>query len=157
MSDRDTPPPSIQTAAAAEQLAAHFSDVMDGLLRLLDEETELVRAGKISELIRLERTKAEMARLYMADAVSVKANRATLAKLAPAAFKSLREKHDEFHALLKINLAVLATAHAVSEGIIRGVADRMARKATPTTYGMSGRANAPSARQAQPFTVARSL
>jgi hypothetical protein len=37
--------------------------------------------------------------------------------------RELRRKHDELHALLRINLTVLATAHAVSEGIIRGVAE----------------------------------
>ena len=34
---------------------------------------------------------------------------------------TLHRHHDTFRAMLQINLTVLATAHAVSEGIVRGV------------------------------------
>ena len=57
----------------------------------------------------------------------------------------------KFRALLQINLTVLATAHAVSEGIMRGVSDELARKAAPQTYGATGRANAPGPSAAQPL------
>ena len=53
---------------------------------------------------------------------------------------TLRQRHDLFHALLQINLTVLATAHAVSEGIMRGVHEEVTRKSVPQTYGASGRA-----------------
>ena len=49
---------------------------------------------------------------------------------------------------------MLATAHAVSEGIIRGVAGEMARQTAPKTYGMSGRPNAPRM-QAVPLALSR--
>jgi hypothetical protein len=52
---------------------------------------------------------------------------------------------------------VLATAHAVSEGIVRGVSDELARKAAPQTYGSSGRANAPGKSATAPLAVSRSL
>jgi len=58
---------------------------------------------------------------------------------------------------LQINLTVLATAHAVSEGIVRGVSAEMAQKSAPQTYGASGRHNLPNARHAQPMAVSRSL
>ena len=50
-----------------------------------------------------------------------------------------------FNALLQINLTVLATAHAVSEGLIRGAHAEVARKNAPQTYG----ARAARARRAQ--------
>ena len=55
------------------------------------------------------------------------------------------------------NLTVLATAHAVSESIMRGVSTELARKATPQGYGASGRATAPAASSQQPLTVSRVL
>ena len=55
----------------------------------------------------------------------------------------LRQRHDLFRAVLQMNLTVLATAHAVSESIMRGVSAELARKATPQAYGASGRATAP--------------
>jgi hypothetical protein len=51
----------------------------------------------------------------------------------------------------------LATAHAVSEGLVRGVSGELARKAAPQTYGASGRANAPDPRKAVPLAVSRVL
>ena len=62
-----------------------------------------------------------------------------------------------FRPLLQTNLTVLATAHAVSEGIIRGVSGELARKRTPSTYGASGRANGPAAKASQPLAFSRTL
>src|SRR5712691_10859134 len=135
----------IRSAAEAAALIGHLADVMGSLLEILDQETTLVRAGHISEVGRIEPRKAELARLYLADAALVKANGVYLARELPQQLEELRRRHDDFHALLQINLAVLATAHAVSEGIIRGVAGELARKAAPQTYGVSGRASTPGA------------
>jgi hypothetical protein len=52
---------------------------------------------------------------------------------------------------------VLATAHAVSEGIIRGVSGEMARRQTPSTYGASGRTNTPGPKTAPPIAISRTL
>jgi hypothetical protein len=150
------PSPPIDTLAAAECLIGHLGNVMDALLAHVERETELVREGRISEVARLEPSKAELARLYMADAALVKAHSAFLALKLPARMEELRRRHDTFQALLQINLTVLATAHAVSEGIIRGVAGEMARQTAPKTYGMSGRTNAPRT-QAVPVALSRSL
>ena len=57
----------------------------------------------------------------------------------PREIDALRQRHDVFHALLQINLTVLATAHAVSEGIMRGVSEEVnAQDRRRSTYGASG-------------------
>jgi len=145
----------IDSVSAGEQLITHMGDVMETLLVLIEQETELVRAGRLSDVARLEPSKAELARLYMADCALVKAHSAFLALKLPAMVDTLRRRHDTFQALLQINLTVLATAHAVSEGIIRGVAGELARSTAPKTYGMSGRTNAPRVGQVQPVALSR--
>lgn len=147
----------IATVTEAAQLIGHLAEVMASLLEILDEETELVRAGRISEIARIEPMKSELARLYLADAALIKANGIFMARSLPEEFDEMRRHHAEFHAQLQINLAVLATAHAVSEGIIRGVAGELARKAAPQTYGVTGRATAPGANACQPVAVSRRL
>jgi hypothetical protein len=57
----------------------------------------------------------------------------------------------------QLDVTVLATAHAVSEGIIRGVSGELARKQAPSTYGADGRAQAPSTKSSQPLAPSRSL
>jgi len=148
---------AIQSAADAEALIGHFGDVMASLLHILEEETQLVRAGRISEVARIEPEKADLARRYLADAALVKGNGSYLARELPQEFDALRQQHDDFRALLDINLAVLATAHAVSEGIIRGVAGELARKAAPHTYAATGRPTVSTARAAQPISLSRTI
>ena len=138
-------------------LIVHLSGVMDELLAVIEKETALVRAGKLSEAARLSEIKGQLAQAYMTDAGRLKAEPGMAAHLAPGEIDDLRRRHDLFHALLQINLTVLATAHAVSEGIMRGVHDEVARKAAPQTYGASGRPAAPPRSSAQPLTVSRVL
>ena len=149
--------PPIATTAEAAQLFGHIAEVMTALLEILEEETDLVRAGRISEVSRIEPRKSELARLYVAAAGLVKANGLYLARALPQEFDQLRRRHEHFQALLQINLAVLATAHAVSEGIIRGAAGELARKAAPQTYGVSGRASSPAVSACPPVAVSRRL
>ena len=58
--------------------------------------------------------------------------------------------------MLQVNLTVLATAHAVSEGIIHGVNAEMQRRNLPNTSS-AGRRVAPGPRHITPMAVSRSL
>jgi hypothetical protein len=151
------PASPITTAAEAEDVIGHFLKIMDALLATVEEETNLVRAGRLRAVTRLEQPKAELARLYIADLLRLRANQNYLTQAVPETMHDLRRRHDTFRALLQINLTVLATAHAVSEGIVRGVSSELARKSAPQTYGASGRPSAPRARTGQPLAVSRSL
>lgn len=150
-------PPPIATKAEAENLIRHLLAAMDALVATVEQETTLVRAGKLREAGALEATKAELGRLYAADTAQVKANLPVLSKQVPELLAALRKQHDTFNALLQINLTVLATAHAVSEGLIRGVHSEVARKNAPQTYGSSGRTSAPPRSMATPVSVSRTL
>lgn len=148
-------PPTLRTTADAESLCSHLIGVMTAMTALLDQETGLVEAGRLGEASRLGPQKAELAKLYLIDAAAVKANAGFLARQVPDRSGELRRRHEEFQPRLKLNLAVLATAHAVTEGIIRGAASALARKAAPKTYGSSGRPIGSPARAAPPIAVCR--
>jgi len=155
-----TPAPNTTTPAGKAEviaLIAHLSGVMDELLAVIEKETQLVRAGKLSEAAQLSQTKTDLAAAYMTDASRLKANPGMIAQLGGSEVDALRQQHDLFHALLQINLTVLATAHAVSEGIMRGVHEEVTRKAAPQTSGASGRHSAPPRSASQPLTVSRVL
>ena len=95
--------------------------------------------------------------MYVADTARIKASQIYLDRVRPAMAKELRQRHDLFRAVLQMNLTVLATAHAVSESIMRGVSSELARKATPQAYGASGCATTPTAGAMQPLTLSRVL
>lgn len=145
------------TTATPGELIAKLTGLMGQIIALVEKETELVRAGKLTEASKLEPQKTELSGQYLAIAGQIKAAQPQLTKTMPGELQALRHRHEEFHAILQMNLTVLATAHAVSEGIMRGVSTELARKASPQTYGASGQHSTPSPRTAQPLTVSRVL
>jgi hypothetical protein len=165
MTSTVTPAAAQQTSSSApvassnemEGLIAHLVAVMDTMLDLVEEETNLVRAGKLSAAARLVPSKNELSQLYFADTQRLRSSQSYLAQTAPNLLAVLRKRHDIFQAVLQMNLTVLATAHAVSEGIMRGVSDELARKSAPTAYGASGRTIAPHSRHAPTLALSRVL
>ena len=149
--------PAAASAADARKLAESLMDVMSALLQVIERETELVRAGKLKEAMKLEPQKTEMSRRYVSVVGQMKASQKYLSQQAPDLLKTLHRHHDVFRSMLQVNLTVLATAHAVSENIVRGVNTEMARKSMPNTYTAAGRRSAPSPRQTTPLSVSRSL
>lgn len=154
-----TPAPvsRIETVADGERLIAVVADLLDSLRLVVEEETELVRNGRIAHASRLGAQKQEIAGHYFAATERVKANTKFLAANLGEQLDELRRRHDTFRPLLQMNLTVLATVHAVSEGVIRGVAGELTRKAAPQTYGTSGRPTAPPPDAAKPLTLSRML
>lgn len=150
-------PLTIESTGEAQRVIAQLDAVMQRLLALVQEETALLRNGKLHDAIKYAVEKAELAGRYLADTERLKASRNFLARAVPSALPALQKRHQDFQALLSINLTVLATAHAVSESIIRGVSDELTRKRAPSTYGATGRASTLSPRASQPLAVSRAL
>src|SRR5882724_103019 len=135
--------PVASTATEARKLAEDMMDVMSALLGVIERETELVRAGKVREAMRLEEEKSALSRRYMVAVEHLKTAQKYLAQVSPELLATLRRHHDTFRAMLQINLTVLATAHAVSEGIVRGVNTEIQRRNIPNTYTAAGQRAAP--------------
>jgi len=112
---------SASTPGDARKLAENMMDVMSALLGVIERETELVRAGMLREAMALEPQKTDLSRRYVSAVGQLKASQKYLSQTAPELLTTLHRHHDTFRAMLQINLTVLATAHAVSESIIRGV------------------------------------
>jgi hypothetical protein len=151
------PRPPITTPLEARKLAEEMLDVMTKLLAVVERETELVRAGKVREAMRLEEQKTELTGRYVTAVETMRMAQKHLSQVAPELLAALKRHHDTFRAMLQINLTVLATAHAVSEGIVRGVNAEIQRKNIPNTYTASGQRAVPGPRNITPLSVSRSL
>jgi hypothetical protein len=153
---RETPAP-ILNAGDARKLAENLMDVMSALLGIIERETELVRAGKVAAAMALEPNKTDLSRRYVSAVERLKAGQPFLSQTAPELLTTLHRHHDVFRAMLQINLTVLATAHAVSESIVRGVNAEIQRRNIPNTYTAAGRRAAPGPRHITPLALSRSL
>src|ERR1700687_2724434 len=149
--------PSASTSTDARKLAENLMDVMSALLGVIERETELVRAGKLREALAFEPQKSELSRRYVNAVGQLKASQEYLSQTAPELLHTLHRHHDVFRAMLQITLTVLATAHAVSESIVRGVNTEIQSRNIPNTYTSAGRRAAPGPRHMTPLAVSRSL
>jgi hypothetical protein len=151
-------PVPVASAEEAQRLAVHLIESLDALMGVVRQETDHLRSGRLAAAGKLFAAKGELAQSYVVDALRLRTSQPNLSRLLPAdQLEALGQRHERFRALLQNNLTVLATAHAVSEGIVRGVSGEMARKAVPQTYGASGRAVAPPKSAAQPLALSRTL
>jgi hypothetical protein len=147
----------IANPSEAREVVGRIGDTMDALQGVVEEETKLLRAGRLREAAKLAPKKSDLAQLYAADTARLKASGSYLEQNLPSALGALKQRHHDFRALLQTNLTVLATAHAVSEGIMRKLSEEINRKMSPQVYGASGRTSAPKPQTFQPLTLSRVL
>ncbi len=151
----------IDSPEEARRLAAGVLETLATLAQLIGEETQLMKDGKIRDALDREARKAELAGLYMRGLETVKANAIALARFAPDEVKRLKGAHLEFSDLLQTNQAVLATARAVSETIVRDLAKDAGRVNRPQGYAASGYGGAvqpaPAPRTAGPIVLSKTL
>jgi len=149
--------PSVANVAEARQLANELLEAMKALLELLERETALVRAGKIAEALRMDTQKAALSKRYVDSVTLLKGSHVFMKRATPDLLTALRRHHETFRAMLQVNLTVLATAHAVTEGVIRGVNTEVQRKRAPSTYTAAGLRATPNPRHAAPLAISRTL
>jgi hypothetical protein len=147
----------ITTAVEAEQAIDDLAVLIEKLAGVIAQETALIHAGRIRNASALEPTKAELAGRLFTTSQRLKAAATLLKQTAPARRAAVTQLQEKFRAILQKNMIVLATAHAVSEGIMRKLSGQLARKASPQVYGATGRATAPNPKHGRPLAVSRSL
>lgn len=147
----------VESRSEAELLVAEIGGLMDRLMGVLQEETRLIRHAKLMAASRLEPDKAALSSAYARALETLRVNAPTIKRLAPVPVEQLKERHQAFQSELQVNMAVLSTAKSVSESLVRGVADDMASRAKPRTYGAGGLMAVASRAAHQPLSVSRSL
>jgi hypothetical protein len=140
----------------AENFCNAVRRTMERLLEVVEHETELVREGQLRAAGELQGEKAVLIHHYTQGVLYAKEHSVALGNLAPAAVQGLRRQHAEFQPVLRINLAVLATAREVTNSIVSTVARAVGAKQRTTTYGPGGAAPV-AARPAEGIAVNRSL
>lgn len=126
--------------AEAQGLIPAVMAAMESLERLLAEETVLLKAGRVAEGLAHEARKAELAGAYMQGLEAIKANALFLSRVAPEQIAALKAAHGRFSAAVDLNQTVIATARAVSEGLLRTLAVEAGNGAKASGYGPPGKA-----------------
>jgi hypothetical protein len=128
----------VGSAGEARELVETVMATLMSLAHVIGEETQLMRDGQIAAALDREGRKSELAGSYMRGLEVIKANAVALARFVPEDVQRLKGAHSEFSELLETNQAVLATARAVSETIVRDLARDAGRTAQPQGYARGG-------------------
>lgn len=147
--------PPIESKAAAEALLNHVGETMVALVQVFEDETRLVRSGKINAAAELAPEKTNLASIYIRDIETVKQNAKFIKETLPELVEEMRLAHDSFRDILSRNLRVVQTAHSVAEDLIRGAAEEASRRDNPRGYHANGRGMPPRA-ATRPVMVSRS-
>jgi len=147
----------IVTTADAESAIDELSALIEKLAALMEQETALVHSGKISRTTDLGEAKAALAHQLYVSGERFKANAKFLTQAVPARCAALQRAQEAFQATLQRNMIVLATTHAVAEGIVRRLSGDLVRKSAPQVYGATGRATVPHPKHGQPLAFSRTL
>jgi hypothetical protein len=146
--------PTLTSREGVEQFVGGITSIMDELENLLTEETSLVRAARLFEASQMVGSKSALYVDYVRALERLRSEREALSQLAPDLVEALRARHARLQETLAINLAVLGTAKAVSEDIIRSVAEEVTASASPQTYTSGGR-NQGTPRNTEPLSVSK--
>jgi hypothetical protein len=147
--------PLIGALGAAETLLQDVSDAVESLVALIEEETRLVRLGALFAASDLQPEKSRLSTRYVKLRFKVRENAVMISHLPPDRLQRLTERHEAFANLLRINMAVLATAREVAEDIIRNVATEIGKTRAPNTYGPQMRLRKRSLSSARGLSVDR--
>lgn len=126
--------PRVLSAENAEELVSATLAALDRLEPLIREETELFRIGKVREALALAMDKNDAAQAYTLCLEYLKSNAIAIGRFQPQGLPDLKTRHEAFAELMRLNMAVVATARTVSEGLMRDLADAIGKNNTPTVY-----------------------
>jgi hypothetical protein len=136
-------------SAAAERLAeldnlpgrdliARVESTLKALVEVMNEETTLLRAGRLKDAGELTSNKTRLAQDYVGLSRSVQRQLFRLRDEVPNELARLRSGHERLATQMAENLRVIATAKDVTESVLTDVAETIGAQARTKTYGASG-------------------
>ena len=105
-------PAPVKTAAEADALIAQVMGVMAELTDVVQQETELVRVGRLGAASAFADPKSDLSRRYVAGNMRLKASKPQLAQVAPDKLAALQKRHEALRGL-NGSIGIL-----ISEGLI---------------------------------------
>ncbi len=141
----------------ATELCRRTGDTLETLVRVMNEETTLLRAGRYREASILGAEKARVAQDYVGLVRAVQRQSQRLLREAPVETLALRDGHERLATQMAENLRVIATARSVTESLLSDVATGVSQQQRPRTYGNSGTVAAPPIGAAGGIAINRAL
>lgn len=124
--------------ADAEALLNQIGETMVALVQAFEDETRLLRAGKLKAAGELAYTKTNLAARYLHEIEYMKANSKFIYDKIPELVDEMRHAHESFREILSRNLRIVATAQSMTQGVVRGTTEATPNRGNPHSYQSSG-------------------
>lgn len=155
-------------SAAAERLAeldnmpgreliARAEGTLNALVSIMNEETTLLRAGRVKDAGQLTSEKTRLAQDYVGLSRSVQRQLFRLRDEVPADLQRLQSGHERLATQMAENLKVIATARDVTESVLSDVAETVGAQNRTKTYGANGHVQSTAGGHARGIAVNRAL
>lgn len=141
----------------ATDLCARADNALTVLVNIMNQETTLLRAGRLKEAGTLTPEKTQLAQDYVAFARAIQRQTERLRAQAPEHLAKLQQRHESLATQMAENLRVLATAKTVTESLLTDVAKSVGGSEKPKTYGTSGQLTNTTPTIARGLSVDRAL
>lgn len=144
--------PPVPLPGEPEEVCADATATLTKLVDVMNNETTLLRAGRLLEASELAAPKAELAQKYVGLARAIQHNAKMLKETAPHLLVALQKHQSALATQMAENMRVLATAKSLSEEIVGDVAAQLGQIQKPKTYGVTG-SNGPKAQSLQGVSI----
>jgi len=121
-----------------EQVCADADVSLRALVDVMNNETTLLRAGKLLAASELAAEKAELAQKYVGLARAIQSNVTEIKEKAPHLLQKLQQGQTSLATQMAENLRVLATAKSLTEDIVSSVASQLGQSNQTAAYGNTG-------------------
>jgi flagellar biosynthesis/type III secretory pathway chaperone len=122
----------------AVELCRRAMDTLEALVTIMNQETTLLRAGRLKEASTLTGDKTALAQDYVGFVRSIQRQTSRLLREAPDDVRQLRAGHERLATQMAENLKVLATARNLTDSMLTDVANAVAQRSRAKTYGADG-------------------
>jgi flagellar biosynthesis/type III secretory pathway chaperone len=147
---------ALDTLPAAE-LCSRAETSLAALVNVMNQETMLLRAGRLGQASELTPEKTRLAQDYVTFARAIQRQTKRLVAEAPALMARLKAGHESLATQMAENLRVLATAKTVTEDVLTDVARMVGQNNRARTYGTAGKIAADPNSSARGIAINRAL
>lgn len=141
----------------AEDMCNRAEIALAALVDVMNQETTLLRAGRLREAGHLTPEKGRLAQDYVTMARAIQRQTPRLSTEAPERLDRLRSGHEKLATQMAENLRVLATAKTVTEDLLTDVARRVGQQDRAKTYGTAGKVASTPENGARGLAINRAL
>lgn len=141
----------------AAELCSRADSALSALVNVMNQETLLLRAGKLKEAGTLTAEKTQLGQDYVVLARSIQRESKRLAAQAPVELEKLQQRHESLATQMAENLRVLATAKSITQSLLTDVARAVGVAEKPKTYGSAGQVNNAAIPAAHGLSIDRAL